>query len=217
MKPQPLRVLLVDDHAVVRGGLRRFLEGPNVVCAEAASGEEAYALQAEFAPDVTVLDLALSGIGGIETLRKILARDGDAKVLVFSMHDSPSFVQQALRAGARGYVTKASTPDVLVQGIEAIAASRRFLSNDIAQSVAWSSIKGMPDPLACLTPREFDLFRMFADGKSIDEIAAITNLSSKTVGNYQTSIRQKLQLGTSAELVRLAIKLGVVSADRPSS
>src|SRR5262249_23594196 len=141
VKSHALRILLVDDHAVVRGGLRRLLAGSDAICAEAASGEEAYRLHAQFAPDVTILDLALFRISGTETLRRIIARDPSANVLVFSMHDSAAFVRQALRAGARGYVTKASPPEALLSGIEAVAKGRRFLSHDVAQDVALSSLE----------------------------------------------------------------------------
>ncbi len=216
-KGSPLRVLLVDDHAVVRSGLRRLLESSNATCAEAATGEEAYRRQSDFAPDVTVLDLALPGIGGIETLRRIVARDAAAKVLIYSMHDGIAFAHQALQCGARGYITKASAAEVLIDGIEAVARGQRFLSPDLAQSIAMSAVMNSANPLTQLTARQFDVFRFFAEGCSIEEIAAILNLSAKTVANYQTQIRQRLEVATSVELVHLALKHGVVQVDSAKS
>jgi DNA-binding NarL/FixJ family response regulator len=204
-----IRVLLVDDHEVVRSGFRRLIEQSAIVCAEAADGEEAYRIYAQCNPDVTVMDLNMPGMGGLESLRRILARHASARVLVFSMHDSIAFVNQALRAGARGYITKASAADVLITGIEAVARGERYLSPDLAQRISLAD-QGESNPLSQLTAREFELFRLFAEGRTVDDIAAALNISQKTVANYQTQIRQKLNIASAVDLVRLALRYGVI-------
>jgi DNA-binding NarL/FixJ family response regulator len=207
----PIRVLMVDDHAVVRAGFRRLLEqtGRIRVVAEAASGEEGYRQFAERAPDVTVLDLTMPGMGGLEALRRMVARDAAARVLVFSMHETPAFVRQALRAGARGYVTKASAAEVLVDALEAVARGETYLGDDVRAAVAEANGTAGRDPLAVLSPREFEIFRLLAEGHGSAEIAAALFVSAKTVANTATQIKQKLGVATTAELVRLALRHGV--------
>jgi len=204
-----IRVLLVDDHEVVRSGFRRLIEQSAIVCAEAADGDEAYRVYAQCNPDVTVMDLNMPGMGGLESLRRILARHSSARVLVFSMHDSIAFVNQALRAGARGYITKASAAEVLIDGIEAVARGERYLSPDLEQRASLAD-EAQPHPLSQLTAREFELFRLFAEGRTVDDIAAALNISHKTVANYQTQIRQKLNISSPVDLVRLALQYGVI-------
>lgn len=206
-----IRVLMVDDHAVVRAGFRRLLEqtGRIRVVAEAASGEEGYRQFAECAPDVTVLDLTMPGMGGLEALRRMVARDAAARVLVFSMHETLAFVHQALKAGARGYVTKASAAEVLVDAVEAVARGETYLGDDVRAAVAEANGTAGRDPLAVLSPREFEIFRLLAVGRGSAEIAAALFVSAKTVANTATQIKQKLGVATTAELVRLALRHGV--------
>lgn len=206
-----IRVLLVDDHAVVRAGFRRLLEqtGRIRVVAEAASGEEAYRQFAECAPNVAVLDLTMPGMGGLEALRRIVARDAGARVLVFSMHETPAFVHQALKAGARGYVTKASAAEVLVGAVEAVARGETYLGEDVRALVAEEGAAGERDPFAVLSPREFEIFRLLAAGRGNAEIAAALFVSAKTVANTATLIRQKLGVSSTADLVRLALRHGI--------
>jgi DNA-binding NarL/FixJ family response regulator len=205
-------VILADDHAVVREGYRRLLERtPDIeVIAEASSGEEAYRLFCDESPDVVVLDINLPGMSGIEATRRIVARAPDARVLVFSMHEDALFGSRALQAGARGYVTKASAPEVLVEAVRTIAEGRVFISHDMAQHLALQSVPGQELPLDVLSPREFEVFRLLAEGKPVSEIARILSLSHKTIANYQSAIRQKLEADTSAQMVWIALKRGVV-------
>jgi DNA-binding NarL/FixJ family response regulator len=205
-------VILADDHAVVREGYRRLLERtPDIeVIAEASSGEEAYRLFCDESPDVVVLDINLPGMSGIEATRRILARAPDARVLVFSMHEDALFGSRALQAGARGYVTKASAPEVLVEAVRTVAEGRVFISHDMAQHLALQSVPGQELPLDMLSPREFEVFRLLAEGKPVSEIARILSLSQKTIANYQSAIRQKLEADTSAQMVWIALKRGVV-------
>jgi two-component system, NarL family, invasion response regulator UvrY len=207
-----VRVLLVDDHAVVREGYRRLLERtPEIeVVAEAATGEDAYRVFCELTPDVVVMDINLPGMSGIEAARRMLAREPDARILVFSMHEDALFGSRALQAGARGYVTKASAPEVLVEAVKAVSAGRLYISHDMAQELALQTVPGPDLPLNTLSPREFEVFRLLAEGKSVSDIARILSLSQKTVANYQSLIKQKLEADTSAQMVWIALKRGLV-------
>jgi two-component system invasion response regulator UvrY len=213
MAPESIRVLLVDDHAVVRAGFRRLLEQTPGICvvSEAASGDEAYRIFGHCQPEVTVMDLSMPGMGGLEAIRRIVGRFPDARILVFSMHETAAFAQQALKAGARGYVTKASAPEVLVEAVCAIAAGRTFLSREMAQALAIESIAGDRDPLTALTTREFEIFRLLAAGRTTEEIAEALYVSAKTVANHATQIKQKLNISSAVELHRLALRLGVIA------
>jgi two-component system, NarL family, invasion response regulator UvrY len=205
-------VLLVDDHAVVRAGFRRLLEQmPDIrVVTEAASGDEAYRVFSDCQPDVAIMDLSMPGMGGLEAIRRIVGRFPAARILVFSMHETAAFAQQAMRAGACGYVTKASAPEVLVEAVRAIAAGRTFLSPEMAQQLALEGVVGARNPLSVLTPREFEIFRLLAEGRTADEIAEALYLSAKTVANHATQIKQKLGISTAVELHRVALRYGIV-------
>jgi DNA-binding NarL/FixJ family response regulator len=207
-----VRVLMVDDHAVVRAGFRRLLEqtGRIRVVAEAASGEEAYRQFVECAPDVTVLDLTMPGMGGLEALRRMVARDAAARVLVFSMHETAPFVHQALKAGGRGYVTKASAAEVLVEAVEAVARGEIYVGEDVRAAVAEEYEGADRSPLAVLSPREFEIFRLLAEGRSTEEIAQTLFVSAKTIANTASLIRQKLGVNSPVDLVRLALKYRLV-------
>lgn len=204
----------MDDHAVVRAGYRVLLgNAPEIeIVAEADSGETACREFVHAAPDVVVMDLSLPGMGGLEAIRRIVARDGGARVLVFSMHEDPVFVEQALAAGARGYVTKSSAPEALVEAIKTIAAGGIHVDPDIAQRLAFQKSRGRGTPMAALSTREFEIFCMLAEGLNVGEIARRLSLSYKTVANYATQIKSKLEVGTITELARLAIRHGIVKA-----
>lgn len=205
-----VRVMLVDDHAVVRQGYRHLLEKSGIkVIAEVDSGEDAYRVYSEHQPEVVVMDLSMRGMGGLEALKRIVSRDRHAKVLVFSMHDDAIFPTRALQAGASGYVTKASAPDVLVEAVFAIANNRKYVSHDIAQEIAMHNING-GDILNSLSSREFEVFNLLAQGRSIEDIAAALCLDYKTIANVQTRLRQKLNVENAAQLMLLAIKLNII-------
>ena len=205
-------IILVDDHAVVRAGVRRLLEQQPLfeVIGEAESGEKAYQLFGELKPDVMVMDLSMPGMGGLEAIRRILMRYEKAKILVLSMHEDLSFANQALKLGAKGYLTKNTLADDLVKSIETVTQGDVFLSDEIAKKMAMQSISGNQDPVHELSAREFEIFRLLAEGLDIDAIASTLNISSKTVSNYQTMIKQKLDINTPIELIRYAIKVGVI-------
>ena len=205
-------IVLVDDHAVVRAGVRRLLEQEPLfeVIGEAESGEKAYQIFGELKPDVMVMDLSMPGMGGLESIRRILMRYEKAKILVLSMHEDLSFANQALKLGAKGYLTKNTLADDLVKSIETVTQGDVFLSDEIAKKMAMQSISGNQDPVHDLSAREFEIFRLLAEGFDIDAIASTLNISSKTVSNYQTMIKQKLNINNPIELIRYAIKVGII-------
>lgn len=207
-----IRILLVDDHAVVREGYRRLLErrADLRVEAEAASAEEALQRLREFEPDLTILDLSLPNMGGIELTRRILQRQPDARILAFSMHRDPLFAAQAIRAGALGYVTKSSSPDVLIQAVYKVARKEKVLSPDIASEMALFLLQGESNPAEELNPREFEILRLLLGGLDVEEIGNILNISPKTVQNVHYQIKAKLGVKTDIELARLAMKLKLI-------
>jgi two-component system invasion response regulator UvrY len=208
-----INVLLVDDHAVVRTGYRRLLETqPHIrILAEAATAEEGRRLYFEQHPDVVVMDISMPGIGGIEGIRRILSRDATARILICSIHDNSLLADRALQSGALGYVTKASDPEVLVKAVETVGRGKVFLGPDIAQALALKHIEKESSPLAVLSPREFEIFRLVADGRSGNIIADRLCLSTKTVSNYLSQIKKKLDVSSTAELVHLAMRHGLLS------
>jgi DNA-binding NarL/FixJ family response regulator len=214
LDPNPISVLLVDDHAVVRAGYRLLLDNaPDIdVIAEAETGEAACRLFADRSPDVVIMDLSLPGIGGLEAIRRICARDPQAKVLVFSMHEDSVFVEQALKAGAQGYITKRSAPEVLVEAVRDVAKGKAHLDPEIAQRLAFQKTRGRATPFGALSGREFEIFCLLAEGLNVNDIAARLSLSYKTVANYSSQIKNKLEVGSVAELARLAIRHGLVRA-----
>jgi len=207
-----IKIVLVDDHAVVRAGVKRLLEQEALydVIGEAESGEKAYQLFGELNPDIMVMDLSMPGMGGLEAMRRILMRYEKAKILVLSMHEDLSFANQALKLGAKGYLIKNTVGDDLVKSIQALSKGEVFLSDEIAKKIAMQSIDGDQDPIDTLSAREFEIFRLLAEGLEMDAIATTLNISSKTVSNYQTMIKQKLNIHTPVELIRYAIKAGVI-------
>ena len=212
MNTAPIRILLVDDHAIVREGYRSLLAkhaGLQVV-AEAVDGDEAYARFQESAPDVVIMDLSLPGQGGLEATARICRRDPQARILVFSMHQNPTFAVQATRAGAKGYVTKSSEPEVLIRAIYDVHQGRTALSPDIAQALALAKLGGDDQALAELTAREFEILRMLVEARSTDDIANALHISPKTVSNCHYQIKKKLGAATDIELVRLALRMNVL-------
>jgi DNA-binding NarL/FixJ family response regulator len=206
-----VRLLLADDHAIVRAGYRHLLDRQErfTVIGEAATADEAYALFCQHRPDVVITDLAMPGASGLEAIQHILRADAAARVLVFSMHVSPDFALAALRAGALGYITKSSPPDVLLRAIADVAAGRQVLSPDIAQALALARLPGQRRPLEDLTPREFDVLCMLVAPASVQEIAQRLHLSVKTVHNLHYQIKSKLGVSSDFELARLTMSWGL--------
>lgn len=213
----PIRVLLVDDHAVVRQGYRRLIEmHPDIdVVAEAEDAASGYQAFKTSNPDVVVVDISMPGRGGIDLVRQIRQRNSNARVLMFTMHASATYAQQAFRAGARGYVTKSSPPDVLVTAIRSVFAGRPALCAEIKEAIATSTLSEDASPMEVLSPREFEVLRMILDAKSTDEIAQAFNLSPKTVANYHYEIKSKLGVRSDIELVYACMRQGLVEAVGP--
>ncbi|MED5510944.1 MAG: response regulator transcription factor [Pseudomonadota bacterium] len=210
---QSIKVMLTDDHAVVRSGLGRLLEqneGIQIV-GEAESGEQAYQTFPEIRPDVLVMDMSMPGMGGLEAMRRILNRWPQARVIMFSMHENATFAIQSMTSGALGYVAKSGHAEDLVKAVREVAQGRSFLSSDMAQKVALQSLTGGDNPAQKLTSREFEVFRLLAEGMLVEEIALSLNIGHKTVANYQTSLKQKLGINSPVDLVRLALKYGVIN------
>lgn len=213
-----ISVLLVDDHAVVREGYRRLLEQRSDIRVVGEAGNAAEACQrfAELAPDVVVMDIGLPGVSGIEAMRRMLAREPAARVLVFSMHDDGVYVARALQAGALGYVSKASAPDVLVDAVHSVARGARYLSRDVAQGLALQSPAADESPLKTLSAREFEVLRLLLQGMALADIGVKLGLTTKTVANHQSAVRHKLGAESGAQLVHIAQRLGVIAAPRPA-
>jgi DNA-binding NarL/FixJ family response regulator len=206
MNTPHIRIMLVDDHAIVRSGFRRLLEqqpGCQVV-AEAADADRAYALFVEHEPDVIVLDLSMPGVSGLDAIRRIMARKPSAKILVFSMNEDATLAERAIQLGARGYVTKSSAPETLASAVADIVQGKLALSPDIAHALALLKVTADDNPVNVLSAREFEIFRLLAGGHSVAAIATEMSLSGKTVANYHSLIRQKLGISTDVELVLLA-------------
>lgn len=211
-----IRVLLVDDHAVVRTGFKALInstEGMEVV-AEAETGEQACQQFVVERPDVVIMDLSLPGIGGLEAIRRIHARENDAVILVFSMHDDSAFVDKALQAGAKGYISKKNAPEIMLDALRSVASGNTYLDHQLAQELALQKARGHQDVFAGLTTREFEIFCLLAQGKSAQETAKDLAISYKTVANYTTQIKSKLAVKNNAELAHLAMKHGVIPPPR---
>jgi len=209
-----IRIMLVDDHAVVRAGVRRLLEqdAKFSVVAEAESGERAYQIFGEHLPDVTIIDLSMPGMGGMETIKRIVARYPTAKILVLSMHENVAFASQALKAGAKGYVTKSGLADELANAVEWVVSGQTYLGSELSNKIALQLHNAEGDPMQALSAREFEIFRMLVDGVDLNKIAGTLNISLKTVANYQTTIKQKLGVSSPVEMVRLAIRCGLIES-----
>lgn len=207
-----IKVILVDDHAVVRAGYRMLLQNSEEIeiVAEVETGEQACKAYVDYSPHVVVMDISLPGMGGLEAIRRIVARDGEANILVFSMHENTVFVDQALNAGAKGYITKNSAPDVLISAIKEIANGGVFLAPDIAQHLAFQKARGQDTPFSHLSTREFEIFCLLAEGLNTAQIAKRLSLSYKTVSNYTTQIKSKLNVSSVAEIARMAISHDIV-------
>ena len=210
MNTPPITVLLVDDHAVVREGYRRLLAGnPDVtIVGEAANSGDALDRERALEPDVTVLDIALPGVSGIETLRRIIARRPGARVLMFSMYQDAIYASRAFEAGALGYLSKASAPELLVEAVRAVAAGQRYTSPDVAEALAAQSSKTV-ELAASLSAREHEILRLLSRGYSLSEIGAQLGVSPKTVANQQWSIKQKLGATSALQLILIARELGL--------
>lgn len=208
-----IRVMLVDDHAVVRTGFRLLLEtAADVrVVAEADCGETACANFAAVAPDVVVLDLSMPGIGGLETLKRLRARDRDARLLALSAHDDSIHARRALNQGALGFLSKRTAPETLLEAVRTVAAGRRYIDPQLAQNIALAEM-GAGSPIETLSGREFEVFLRLANGEDVQRIAVALSLSASTVGTHLYNVKQKLGATNQAELTLLALRAGLIES-----
>lgn len=211
---EKIRVMLVDDHAVVRVGFRMLINASidMEVVDEADSGEAAYQRYAETKPDVVVMDLAMPGMGGIETARRLLSRDAATKVLVLSAHEDTAHLKRVLKVGALGYLSKRSAPEDLLGAVRAVAAGRVYLDADVARKLAMHDRGGGTSPVEALSEREFTVFIQLARGQSVNQIAETLCLSPNTIGTHLYNIKQKLSANNQAELALIAVRNGLIEA-----
>ncbi|HEY0941031.1 MAG TPA: response regulator transcription factor [Steroidobacter sp.] len=206
-----IKVLLVDDHTVVRTGFRLLLEtvADVRVVAEADSGEAACQSFDEAKPDVVVLDLSMPGMGGLETIRRLRARDKDVKTLALSAHDDAMHARRALKQGALGFLSKRTAPETLLEAVRMVATGQRYIDPKLAQEIALAEVGGT-SLVDSLSEREFEVFLRLANGAAVPQIAAELNLSASTVGTHLYNIKQKLQAGNQAELTLIALRAGLI-------
>jgi len=207
-----INVMLVDDHAVVRMGFKMLLEAaPDIkVVAEAENGEQGIRQYVEHHPDVVVMDITMPGIGGMEAIERIMAKDGNARILVLSAHEDSVHPKRVLNAGALGYLTKRSAPEELISAIRTVASRKRYLEASIAQQMAIQQLSGEKNPVDVLSGREFEVFMALAQGKSTNDIAETLCLSPRTIGTHLYNIKQKLNAGNQAEIALIAMRSGLI-------
>lgn len=209
-----IKVLLVDDHAVVRAGFKLLLTAaaPNIeIIAEADRGEQAIQLYQSQQPDIIVMDLSMPGIGGLETIKRIIQRNEAANILVFSVHDEQVYVHRALKAGAKGYITKNSAPDILADAIDSIMQGDQYIEQGLIKEIPnQSTALNHLEIINAFSVREFDIFRLLAKGLTPHKIAEELCLGYKTVANYMTQIKKKLHVSSIAELAHIAVIQGVM-------
>ena len=209
-----IHVIVASDHAVVRAGLQRFIDDEhdiNVV-AEASTGEQVYDLFNQLNPHILLIGCLYStGMSGVEAVRRILLRHPEAKVIVYTLHDDLAFAGFTLNSGVKGLITGLTDTDELVKAIRKVAIGKVYISSNVAQKIAIESLSGHDNPIKKLSTREFEMFRLLAEGCSVKDISAILNVASKTVANYQTSIKDKLDIHSPVDIVRLAIKYDVIT------
>lgn len=207
-----IKILLVDDHNVVRAGFKMLLADDHTieVIGEAARGEQAIQLYQELKPDIVVMDLSMPGIGGLEAMRRIVQRDPQALILVFSVHNEPVYVSRALNAGAKGYITKNSAPEILLEAITAILQGDQYIETGLLKKRdGQHNLDDYQALISAFSAREFDVFNLLAQGMTVHKIADQLCLGHKTVANYATQIKKKLNVNTTAELAHIAVNLGV--------
>jgi two-component system, NarL family, invasion response regulator UvrY len=210
---QGSRILIADDHAMVRLGFRLLLEGAGAtVVGEAESGEGMLRLYAELIPDVVVMDVSMPGIGGLAALERLMVGEQKARVLMLSAHHDDVVPVRALRLGARGYLCKRASPDEFLRAVTQVARNQRYLDPELAQAVALAQLSGAATPLETLTEKEFAVFMQLAQGRSVNDVAADFFLSPSTVGTHLYHIKQKLNLQNAAEMALLAMRSGLIEA-----
>jgi len=214
-----IRVLVADDHTVVRAGIRLLLESETdiEVVGEAKDGQEAVQKAQQLAPDIVLMDLAMPGMGGLEAMQRITQASAGVRILVLTMHENDEYFFQALNAGASGYLLKETSPDELVAALRAVSQGGVFIYPSLAGRLLDDYLRrmragGEEKVLSQLTPREQEVLRLIAQGKTGRQIAEILHVSPKTVDRHRANITEKLNLHSRAELIRYAIRQGLIEA-----
>ena len=207
-----INVMLVDDHAVVRMGFKMLLEtaADIKVIAEAENGENAIKAYMEHKPNIVVMDITMPGMGGLEAIERILAKDSNARILVLSAHEDSVHPKRVLNAGAMGYLTKRSAAEELIKAIRMVASGKKYIEASVAQQMAIQQLSGNQSPVDVLSEREFEVFMSLAKGKTTNEIAENLFLSPRTVGTHLYNIKQKLNAQNSAEIALIAMRSGLL-------
>jgi len=212
-----LTLLLVDDHAVVRSGFKVLLQTWDDVdvVAEANSGEEALPLYTLHRPEVVVMDIAMAGMGGIEAIKRLMALDPQVRILALSAHEDSSYAKRALQAGALGYLSKRTAPEVLIDALRMVAHHQRFIDPIIAQRMTNQRTDSDTHDIDKLSPREFEVFLSLAKGRSVLDISQALGLSASTVGTHLYKVKLKLQLSNQSEMTLLAMRHGLLDEASP--
>ena len=207
-----LKVLFVDDHLVVIMGFKMLIDSEKdmKVIAESETGEDGIQKYQELKPDVTVMDITMPGICGLEAIERIIAKDKNAKILVLSAHEDSVHPKRVLSAGAVGYLTKRSAAEELISAIRTVGSGKKYIESSVAQQLAITQLSGENEPTEILSDREFEVFIALAKGKSTNEIADTMCLSPRTVGTHLYNIKQKLNANNSAEIALIAIRCGLL-------
>lgn len=206
-----LRIILADDHQMVRFGFRLLIEGAGAaVVAEASTGEQAVSAWESHPADILVMDVSMPGIGGIAALERLRAHDPDARVLMLSAHVDNQIPLRALQAGATGYLSKRAHPDQFLAALDTVRQGRRYLDPELAPQLALAQLGGQDAPIDSLTGREFTVFLQLARGNTVAQIARTLNLSQSTVGTHLYHIKQKLDASNAAELTLIALRAGLL-------
>ena len=201
-----MRVLIVDDHPIVVSGCRALLAiDPSIDVVEAADGAGGYAAYLAQRPDVAVLDINLPGLSGLELCRRLLQRDAEARLIIFSMNDDPVIAARAIEAGAKGYIAKNDDPALFLAAVRQVAGGGVYLHPEMARQIAFLRGSSNASRIADLTPRELEILRLLAGGKTMAEIADVLAVSYKTIANNCTQLRQKLGARTAMDLMRIAL------------
>jgi two-component system, NarL family, invasion response regulator UvrY len=205
-----MKALIVDDHPIVRSGLRRLLAAESQIdMREATTGQEALSIFREHRPSLVILDLNLPGMSGLEVISRIKVEDARARILVISMHDNPIYVTRALRAGAAGYVSKNAPPDQVLEAIKRVAGGHTYIEHEIAQELALWSVRTPSHPLRDLSGRDLEILRLLGEGRSLAQIADAIGVGYKTAANHCSQLKAKLGAARTADLIRMAISHGI--------
>lgn len=211
MNHESTTILLIDDHTILREGYRQLLESAGFkVVGQAGNADEGYQAFIALKPQVCIIDLTMPGSGGLECIRRICSRDEHARILVCSMHDETALAMRALELGAIGYITKSCSSEVLIEAVRTVASKHHYLGAEVARSIAMEKLINTNEKINSLSHQEFAVFRMAAEGLSIEEMAKSLTLAPKTVSNYKTNMMRKLGTTKLAEVIFLAQKIGLV-------